>query len=179
MQGCFPAAPPPAEGPDSLLGPHDLAIDNAQDAPLGDISGFDHAIDWTLFSAVDPLVENSFLVNIGTVPQYNTALYPSALPILASGYTYPSIAPAATNVLAPPNTSSGAHIGAQHRIVDTRIRCTAPGCSKTFRRVGDCRRHMRKHQAPKLNCIVEGCDMKFTRLDKVRDHLRQGHKIVL
>ena len=156
-----------------------LVTNNAQDAPLGDTSGFDHAIDWTLSSAVDPPLDNSFFLNTGATHQYNTALNPSTYPGVLSGYTYPVIAPAATNPLAPPNASSGAHVGAQHRIIDTRIRCTAPGCSKTFRRVGDCRRHMRKHQAPKLICIVEGCDMKFTRLDKVRDHLRQGHKIVL
>jgi hypothetical protein len=35
-----------------------------------------------------------------------------------------------------------------HCIHETRIRCTANGCTKTFRRPGDYRRHMRKHRAP-------------------------------
>ena len=169
----------PAEGPDTLPGPYELVTDNTYDALLGNTSGFNNAIDWTLFSAVDPPVDNSFLLNTETIPLYNTAMYPTAYPGVSPGYTYTAIAPAATNIVAPPSASLGAHLGAQHRIIDTRIRCTAPGCSKTFRRVGDCRRHMRKHQAPNLRCVVENCNMKFDRMDKLRDHVRQGHKMNL
>lgn len=62
---------------------------------------------------------------------------------------------------------------------EARVACDFEGCTKTFRRVGDCRRHKRKHEAPKLRCTVLNCDMRFTRMDKVRDHLCQGHGIKL
>jgi hypothetical protein len=58
-----------------------------------------------------------------------------------------------------------------------RIACSSPGCGKTFRRAGDCRRHMLKHGPPRFICPLNGCTMPFTRADKLRDHLRQGHKI--
>ncbi|KAH7084444.1 hypothetical protein FB567DRAFT_82642 [Paraphoma chrysanthemicola] len=62
---------------------------------------------------------------------------------------------------------------------ETRITCGYPGCFRTFRRAGDCRRHMGKHQTPGFKCIIADCDKTFYRLDKVRDHCRQGHGIAL
>lgn len=50
------------------------------------------------------------------------------------------------------------------------------GCPKPFRRPGDYRRHMRKHEKPRFKCPDIDCDKTFYRADKLRDHLRQGHK---
>lgn len=99
-----------------------------------------------------------------------------------TGHAFQPIARATAaqmNVAAPPNQPSGARANARHRTAETRISCTVDGCTKTFRRPGDYRRHVRKHQDPILKCIVDDCDMKFYRLDKLRDHIRQGHKMVL
>jgi hypothetical protein len=62
---------------------------------------------------------------------------------------------------------------------DPRIRCTFAGCTRAFRRIGDCRRHEAKHQAPGFKCIDLECKKRFYRLDKARDHFRQGHGITL
>ncbi|CAN9369379.1 unnamed protein product [Alternaria alternata] len=103
-------------------------------------------------------------------------------PAAGTGRVFQPIVPATAaqmNVAAPPNQPSGARASARHRTAETRISCTVDGCTKTFRRPGDYRRHVRKHQDPILKCIVDDCDMKFYRLDKLRDHIRQGHKMVL
>jgi hypothetical protein len=59
-----------------------------------------------------------------------------------------------------------------------RVACSH-GCGKTYRRAGDCRRHMLKHGPPKFKCIVIGCDKTFHRADKLRAHVKQGHKMTL
>ncbi|KAH7072176.1 hypothetical protein BKA63DRAFT_555001 [Paraphoma chrysanthemicola] len=56
-------------------------------------------------------------------------------------------------------------------------RHTCPVCSKTFKRAGDYRRHMKKHGPPLFKCCVMNCDKTFYRADKVRAHHRQGHKM--
>jgi hypothetical protein len=59
-------------------------------------------------------------------------------------------------------------------------RLTCPhGCSKTFGRPGDFRRHMLKHGPPKFKCIVLDCKRTFYRADKLRQHIKQGHKLDL
>jgi len=84
------------------------------------------------------------------------------------------IAPAATNnALSTSSAQSASTTGPQ-----VSIQCTFPGCNKTFRRVGDRRRHEGKHQARAYKCIDADCQKRFYRLDKVRDHLRQGHGIL-
>lgn len=51
------------------------------------------------------------------------------------------------------------------------IRCPE-GCRQTFRRGGDFRRHMKKHQAHAFKCVAIECDKTFYRLDKLRDHAK-------
>jgi hypothetical protein len=59
-------------------------------------------------------------------------------------------------------------------------RLTCPqGCTKTFGRPGDFRRHMLKHGPPKFKCVVLECERTFHRADKLRQHIKQGHKINL
>jgi hypothetical protein len=83
------------------------------------------------------------------------------------------VAPPPAPIAAPPP----APIAATPPASGNRIACSSPGCGKTFRRAGDCRRHMLKHGPPRFICPLNGCTMPFTRADKLRDHLRQGHKI--
>jgi hypothetical protein len=81
--------------------------------------------------------------------------------------------------LAPnPHQHQGVGATFRQRVIEPRTSCTVNGCTKTFRRPGDFRRHLKKHQAPTLRCFVEDCDMKFYRMDKLRDHARR-HQIVL
>jgi hypothetical protein len=51
------------------------------------------------------------------------------------------------------------------------------GCSATFSRPGEYRRHMKKHGGRSFPCTQPGCSMSFYRRDKLRDHLRQLHKM--
>ncbi|OAG19192.1 hypothetical protein CC77DRAFT_1050984 [Alternaria alternata] len=131
---------------------------------------------------VAPWMGDSFLTPMPMLPQPDFLPPQYSYPMAGTGYTFQPIAPATAaqmDVVAQPNQPSGARANARHRTAETRISCTADGCTKTFRRPGDYRRHMRKHQDPILKCIVDDCDMKFYRLDKLRDHIRQGHKMVL
>ena len=61
---------------------------------------------------------------------------------------------------------------------EDRISCPK-GCTATFGRPGEFRRHMRKHEKPRYKCCVLDCEKTFARADKLRDHLRQGHKLKL
>jgi hypothetical protein len=54
--------------------------------------------------------------------------------------------------------------------------CTTCGVA-TFGRVGEWRRHMKKHGPPSFFCTQAGCTMSFYRKDKLRDHRRQAHGI--
>ncbi|KAB2105169.1 hypothetical protein AG0111_0g6784 [Alternaria gaisen] len=131
---------------------------------------------------VTPPMGNSFLMPMPMLPQPDFLPPQYSYPMAGTGYAFQPIAPATAaqmNVVAQPNQPYGARANARRRTAETRISCTADGCTKTFRRPGDYRRHMRKHQDPILKCIVDDCDMKFYRLDKLRDHIRQGHKMVL
>jgi len=49
------------------------------------------------------------------------------------------------------------------------------GCTKTFGRPGEYRRHMKKHNGPFVPCTQPSCGMMFYRRDKLRDHLAKGH----
>ena len=62
--------------------------------------------------------------------------------------------------------------------------CPFPGCSVTFTRKGDLRRHrLNQHRAPQHDCPVNGCDRKgaqgFRRNDKLIDHQRKKHKMAI
>ena len=58
-----------------------------------------------------------------------------------------------------------------------RISCTHVGCSATFGRAGDFRRHIKKHADPELSCSVKTCNYKSYRLDKLREHQCKRHGI--
>ena len=58
-----------------------------------------------------------------------------------------------------------------------RIPCTHVGCSATFGRAGDFRRHIKKHADPELSCSIKTCNYKSYRLDKLREHQRKRHGI--
>lgn len=60
--------------------------------------------------------------------------------------------------------------------VDEEILTCPRGCSATFGRPGDYRRHMRNHQPHKFKCMFADCDKTFPRMDKLNDHFRQGHR---
>jgi uncharacterized Zn-finger protein len=58
-----------------------------------------------------------------------------------------------------------------------RITCDEEGCTKTFGRAAEFRRHKKTaHSLPKFQCVFFGCKKTFSRADKLSDHLRQGHK---
>jgi hypothetical protein len=58
-----------------------------------------------------------------------------------------------------------------------RITCDEEGCTKTFGRAAEFRRHRKTaHSLPKFQCVFFGCKKTFSRADKLSDHLRQGHK---
>jgi hypothetical protein len=63
-------------------------------------------------------------------------------------------------------------------VVEPALTCPR-GCPGSFRRPGDYRRHMRKHEQPRYKCPKFDCDKTFYRADKMRDHVRQGHKGLL
>ncbi|CAN9394742.1 unnamed protein product [Alternaria alternata] len=148
-------------------------------AYTGDASAFgDLAFD----DFVAPSMGDSLLTPMPMLHQPDFLPPQYSYPMAGTGHAFQPIARATAaqmNVAAPPNQPSGARANARHRTAETRISCTVDGCTKTFRRPGDYRRHVRKHQDPILKCIVDDCDMKFYRLDKLRDHIRQGHKMVL
>jgi len=176
IQGCFPA-----EGPCGLFGLYDSFTDETpttQDRLLGEASTFG---DWPVFEdpLIDPLVDNGFYSHM--LPQPDPFLTQPSYATAGLGQVFQPIAPAPAAAV-PPNiiaAPSRAPPVARRRTVQKRFQCNIDGCTKAYRRVGDCRRHMRKHQAPNLRCVVEGCNMKFDRMDKLRDHVRQGHKMNL
>ncbi|KAH6867989.1 hypothetical protein BKA58DRAFT_386088 [Alternaria rosae] len=181
MQGYFLAAP--AEGPRGLSGLYDSVTDGTptQGRLLGEASTFG---DWHVFE--DPVIDPPF--GDGFFPQMLPQLDPfefltqPSYPTAGLGQAFQPIAPALApdvvqpNIIAPPFRAPTV---ARRRTVEPRFQCNIDGCTKAYRRVGDCRRHMRKHQDPTLRCVVEGCNKKFDRMDKLRDHVRQGHKMNL
>jgi hypothetical protein len=161
-------------------GPLDLCnLASSQYPHFGDVSTFG---DWTVIdeSSIVSLASNNVFTPLPLQP--NPFLTQPSYTVAEPGCSFQYIAPAPaaqTNVVDPPGLPSGTRGVVRRRPAETRIHCPAHGCTKTFRRAGDCRRHMRKHQPPNLRCIVANCDMKFDRMDKVRDHMRQGHKMAL
>ena len=92
----------------------------------------------------------------GTSPQYLGNPNPGGLPLPPT-----SLAPSTT-----PSTPSGA---------ENRYACSFPGCTTSCARLGDLRRHAKKHApGPKLDCPTPGCPRKgvngFDRGDKMRSH---------
>ncbi|KAJ4376999.1 hypothetical protein N0V86_006438 [Didymella sp. IMI 355093] len=57
--------------------------------------------------------------------------------------------------------------------------CSQLGCDAIYSRIGDCRRHLKKHNGPFFYCEQRGCGMKFYRHDKLRAHMQQGHGVAI
>lgn len=57
---------------------------------------------------------------------------------------------------------------------DSRFRCSE-GCPTVYLRVGDCRRHLKKHNGPFYPCEQPNCPMVFYRMDKLCAHMSKGH----
>lgn len=57
--------------------------------------------------------------------------------------------------------------------------CSQLGCDTIYLRVGDCRRHLKKHNGPFFVCTQHDCSMEFYRHDKLRAHMMQGHNIAV
>jgi hypothetical protein len=158
-----------------------FGIDNATQRPGALVQDF----DWSsMDNALAPLDFSGFGANLQM--EMPPTSFPSLQAATPAPNQYQLIAPASSQMNLPvhphylPGTDIdvGVPIGLQAAQV-ARIPCTFNGCTRTFRRPGDFRCHLRLHRAPTLRCLVEDCDLKFYRMDKVRDHLRQGHKIVL
>ncbi len=72
----------------------------------------------------------------------------------------------------------------QGQLVDnTTFPCTHPSCTKTFRRIGDLKRHLasvhRNPANPLYFCHIQGCNKSFgqgyTRADKLTEHMWRKH----
>lgn len=62
---------------------------------------------------------------------------------------------------------------------DGLFSCSEPGCDATYSRVGDCRRHVKKHNGPFFNCGQDDCRMRFYRGDKLREHTKNAHGVLI
>lgn len=62
---------------------------------------------------------------------------------------------------------------------DGRFICSELDCDASYQRIGDCRRHLKKHNGPFFHCEQRGCGMEFYRHDKLRVHMQQGHGIAI
>lgn len=148
-------------------------------ASLGWIPSWGSTFDAQGLLHVDPWMTQS--VNASEFDEYQTVAFPESGLFTHSTVVTPAVfqpiapAPAALRLLQQQHQA----VATPAQIPTSRIPCGHAGCNKTFKSVGDCRRHMRKHKEPTLNCVVVDCDRHFTRMDKLRDHLRQGHKMTL
>jgi hypothetical protein len=166
--------------------PCNVIFPAASDASSGlglldqDYGLFGNSLDDTIFNeAVGPMMDYNTVM---PVSQLYAPTYPAMVPAYGAFHPItPALAAAPITIPAPSNMPTGAHANAAQATINTRIPCAANDCTKTFRRPGDMRRHMRKHDPAnsKFKCIVDDCDMRFYRLDKLRDHARQGHNITL
>jgi hypothetical protein len=137
----------------------------------------------TLLTTEEQAAFNEF-INVDALYNAASSSEPWGLGSSASGATdYRFVTPSVDHE-PPPVYGPGASFGprdvtpAPPTVVGERFTCSN-GCGKSFRRAGDCRRHMLKHGPPKFKCAVIDCDMTFYRADKLRAHLKQGHKITL
>jgi hypothetical protein len=169
----------PANVPWDSYGMGSLAYDPfAQDIPFM-VPTVDMQPGWSAFglndftlSAHEPFDFDLGMTGFGMNPTIFDP-FPQALDQPWNGAQHVVPAPPAAIAAPPP----AAPIAAPTPASSNRSACTYPSCGKTFRRAGDCRRHMLKHGPPRFICPLNGCTMPFTRADKLRDHLRQGHKI--
>ncbi|KAE9382159.1 hypothetical protein N431DRAFT_17363 [Stipitochalara longipes BDJ] len=57
----------------------------------------------------------------------------------------------------------------------SRSRCEYPGCTSTFGRIWDRRRHVKEQHGPIIYCSYVGCEFQTRRLGKLRTHLKTVH----
>lgn len=57
--------------------------------------------------------------------------------------------------------------------------CSELGCDAAYPRIGDCRRHLKKHNGPFFHCEQHRYSMRFYRHDKLRAHMQQAHGITI
>jgi|TARA_R110002003_G_scaffold45_23_gene3690 hypothetical protein len=136
-------------------------------------------------SAHQPLMPNGFefgpLLNIPSEAGWSDAFVQDNYQPLVPVFPMPE----AQFDFTPQQEPSQAILSTQAAIINpaqaTREeRHTCPkGCNKTFRRGGDYRRHMKKHELHPFKCCIMNCGKTFYRPDKLRDHLKQGHKFTL
>lgn len=77
----------------------------------------------------------------------------------------------------PPTSGGQTLLDRQATVQDTsdgRFRCSE-GCPTLYIRVGDCRRHLKKHNGPFYHCEQPDCPMTFYRMDKLCAHMSQRH----
>ncbi|EFQ89307.1 hypothetical protein PTNB73_01554 [Pyrenophora teres f. teres] len=171
---------------DECFGSHGHNYENGAHTtwPLPDT----YFLPWTVPTMFTSMPPDSFLnlpLYSGVHPEYS--VFQPVMPNFGSFVTdtlptpFQGAPPNAPAILAPnPSQHRGAGATFRSHVAKLLVRCEHPGCNKEFRRVGDCRRHMRKHNPVKAySCVVDECRMKFYRLDKLRDHARDGHNIVL
>jgi hypothetical protein len=134
---------------------------------------FEELFDWNAFNDASAFTTDNYETLWGDATSTQVP-FGSSSTHMTSQTAYQPIAPALGL-----NTANTPYPMGPMTTNDPRIRCTFAGCTRTFRRIGDCRRHEAKHQAPGFRCINIDCKKRFYRLDKARDHFRQGHGITL
>jgi hypothetical protein len=121
----------------------------------------------------DPQSTLTELNSFWDVPEHSFDPFVPVLPTLAAdklpAYSGPTSAHAVHGFTPEPTPQANSK---------ETMRCLQ-GCPGSFRRPGDYRRHMRKHEKPRYKCVVVDCDKTFYRADKLRDHIKKGHKLTL
>jgi hypothetical protein len=130
--------------------------------------------DASAFNDTSAFMRYPYRISSGNAVPFQSKFGPSSAH-MTSQTAYQPIAPAAASNA----TNTPTVIGPATGVNQAGFPCPFPGCTRTFRRIGDCRRHEAKHQPSAYKCMVFECKKKFYRLDKARDHLRQGHGITL
>jgi hypothetical protein len=127
------------------------------DEPLADVEG-PYGMDQGILNAVTP-----YVLYIPVVLQVSG---PNMMPYGAPSQVQPQVP------VAPTHPASNNQV--QHAAVTAPPQCPY-GCTGTFRRGVEYRRHMKKHTGPFFPCIYPNCSKTFYRQDKLRDHLAKGH----
>ena len=125
--------------------------------PLADVEG-PYGMDQGIINAVAP-----YVIYIPVILQVSG---PNIMPYGAPTQVQPQVP------TAPTHPASNNQV--QHAAVTAPLQCPQ-GCTGTFRRREEYRRHMKKHTGPFFPCTQPSCGMIFYRRDKLRDHLNQGH----
>ncbi|OWY45740.1 hypothetical protein AALT_g10284 [Alternaria alternata] len=125
--------------------------------PLADVEG-PYGMDQGIINAVAP-----YVIYIPVILQVSG---PNIMPYGAPTQVQPQVP------TAPTHPASNNQV--QHAAVTAPLQCPH-GCTGTFRRREEYRRHMKKHTGPFFPCTYPNCSKMFYRQDKLRDHLAKGH----